>query len=268
MGRSTMKKYLYIYKATLIENLQYVMNIILGFISFFIILFVFLNLWEYIYSGPQTVISGYTMSQMVWYVIITEIMWFGTRNGTLTHQISNDIKSGTIAYGIGKPYNYMFYIAARHLGEITIKFFLFSGIGILIGLLFVGKLTSFQVRYLPCMVIVTFAGVIINSLIRISISILSFWIEDATPFHWIYDKLILVVGTLFPIEVFPVWLQPVIRLTPIYVVTYGPAKLIIDFSMAMFVKVVMTQLIYLVVTVLFLSGLFRRGVKRLNVNGG
>lgn len=268
MGRSTMKKYLYIYKATLIENLQYVMNIILGFISFFIILFVFLNLWEYIYSGPQTVISGYTMSQMVWYVIITEIMWFGTRNGTLTHQISNDIKSGTIAYGIGKPYNYMFYIAARHLGEITIKFFLFSGIGILIGLLFVGKLTSFQVRYLPCMVIVTFAGVMINSLIRISISILSFWIEDATPFHWIYDKLILVVGTLFPIEVFPVWLQPVIRLTPIYVVTYGPAKLIIDFSMAMFVKVVMTQLIYLVVTVLFLSGLFRRGVKRLNVNGG
>ena len=30
-----MKKYLYIYKATLIENLGYILNIIIGFIQFF-----------------------------------------------------------------------------------------------------------------------------------------------------------------------------------------------------------------------------------------
>ena len=185
-----MKKYIYIYKATLIENLQYIMNILLGFISFFILLFIFLNLWEYIYSDTVS-ISGYSMNQMVWYVIITEIMWFGARNRTLTNQISNDIKSGTIAYGINKPYNYMFYIVSKHMGEITIKFFLFLTAGIFLGFSFAGGLYDFQIRFIPLIIMVTFTGVLINSLIRISISVLSFWIEDSGPFHWIYDKLII-----------------------------------------------------------------------------
>ena len=262
-----MKKYIYVYKATLIENLQYIMNILLGFISFFIILFVFLNLWEYIYSGSAS-ISGYSMNQMVWYVIITEIMWFGTRNRTLTNQISSDIKSGTIAYGINKPYNYMLYIVSKHLGEITIKFFLFLTAGIFLGFLFVGNLENFHMRYLLLLGAVIFLGIMINSFIRIGISILSFWIEDSGPFHWVYDKLIIVVGTLFPIEVFPLWVQPFIKLTPIFVVTYGPAKLVIDFSMDMFFKVFVNQLIYLAVTTCILAWLFRRGVKKLNVNGG
>lgn len=263
-----MRKYLYIYKATLMESLQYIMNIILGFISFFIILFVFFNLWDYMYSDSRNLIGGYTMEQMVWYVIITEIMWFGTRNTTLTGQVSSDIKSGTIAYGINKPYNYMFYIAARHFGEITVKFFLFLGAGILIGILFTGRLAGFKVFYLPLMVVAVFFGILINSLIRIGISILSFWIEDSGPFHWIYDKLILVVGTLFPVEVFPLWIQPFIKISPIFVITYGPAKLIIDFSMEMFLKVFLIQLIYLGVTVLALTVLFRKGAAKLNVNGG
>ena len=262
-----MKKYIYVYKATLIENLQYIMNILLGFISFFIILFVFLNLWEYIYSGSAS-ISGYSMNQMVWYVIITEIMWFGSRNRTLTNQISSDIKSGTIAYGINKPYNYMLYIVSKHLGEITIKFFLFLTAGIFLGFLFVGNLENFHMRYLLLLGAVIFLGIMINSFIRIGISILSFWIEDSGPFHWVYDKLIIVVGTLFPIEVFPLWVQPFIKLTPIFVVTYGPAKLVIDFSMDMFFKVFVSQLIYLAVTTCILAWLFRRGVKKLNVNGG
>ncbi len=263
-----MKKYRYIYKATLIENLQYTMNTILGFISFFIIIFIFVNLWEYIYSDSSGLVGGYTKNQMVWYVIITEIMWYGTRNTTLTSQISSDIKSGTIAYGINKPYNYMFYIVAKHLGEITIKFFLFLGIGILTGYTFAGGLPDFRILNLPFLAVASFLGIMINSFIRIGISILSFWMEDSGPFHWIYDKLIIVVGTLFPVEVFPLWMQPLIRLTPIYVVTYGPAKLVIDFSMGMFIKVFIIQLVYLAVSIMLLAGLFGRGAKKLNVNGG
>ena len=48
--------------------------------------------------------------------------------------------------------------------------------------------------------------------------------EDASPLYWIYSKFILVLGTLFPIEYFPKVLQPIINLSPIYVVSYGPAK--------------------------------------------
>ena len=81
-----MKKYLYIYKATLIENLSYIPNILLGFANFVVMIFIFLNLWEYMYSDSSQVINGYTMQQMVWYVLIGEVLWYGTRDKALTKQ--------------------------------------------------------------------------------------------------------------------------------------------------------------------------------------
>lgn len=263
-----MKKYLYVYKATLIENLSYISNIFLGFINFIVMMFIFLNLWEYMYSDSSQIINGYTMQQMIWYVLITEIMWFGTRNKILTREISQDIKSGNIAYNINKPYNYVIYIISKHLGEITIKFIIFLIVGISIGLVFVGPIANFDIKNVPLIIIIMLMGILINSIIRIAISIISFWIEDATPFHWLYDKLILVIGTIFPIEMFPEYIRPIIKCTPIFVVTYGPAKLLINFNMEDFIQVFVAQIIYLLIISILIVILYRKGVKKLNVNGG
>ena len=263
-----MKKYLYIYKATLIENLGYLSNILLGFINFFVMMFVFLNLWEYMYSDSSQIINGYTMQQMIWYVLISEVLWFGTRNKALTTQISQDIKSGNIAYNINKPYNYVIYIISKHLGEITIKSILFTIIGIFFGICFIGPIENFNFINIPFILITLILGILINSIIRISISIISFWIEDSMPFHWVYDKFILLFGTLFPIEMFPKVLQPIMKYTPIFVVTYGPAKLIINFSMQNFINILIVQIIYLVSVVVLGLYLYEKGVKKLNVNGG
>lgn len=103
---------------------------------------------------------------------------------------------------------------------------------------------------------------------KILISIISFWIEDSTPFHWIYDKMILLIGTMFPIEMFPQYLRPIIKCTPIYVVTYGPAKLLINFSLQNSVQILLAQIIYLFVAITLTLILYEKGVKKLNVNGG
>jgi ABC-2 type transport system permease protein len=263
-----MRKYLFIFKATLMESLQYIMNILLGFISFFLLLFIFMNLWSYIYSDPSELINGYSMKQMIWYVIITEIIWFGSRNLTLTTQISNDIKTGTIAYGINKPYHYIAFIIAKHLGEIAIKLILFAGAGLLVGLLTIGNIPGLRLSHVPLILLSLFLGIMINSFLRMAISVLSFWVEDCIPFHWIYDKLLIVIGTLFPVEVFPLWAQPLIRCSPIFVVSYGTAKLVVDYSQSMALYVLAAQVIYFILSLILLLLLYRKGVKRLNVNGG
>ena len=83
-----------------------------------------------------------------------------------------------------------------------------------------------------------------------------------------YDKLILVIGTLFPIEMFPEVIRPIIKCTPIFVVTYGPAKLIIDFSFENFIQILIAQLMYLLILFFIVVILYEKGVKKLNVNGG
>lgn len=262
-----MKKYLNIFKTTLINELQYVSDIVLGFLSFLIKIFIFLQLWNYLYDDPSSLIAGLSKDQMIWYVIMTEMIWYGTRNKTLVSQITNDIKSGSIAYTLNKPYSYVIYIITKHFGEISIKFILYMILAIVTGFIFVGPI-DFNIISLPFIIIVFLLSFIINAVIRIIISMLSFYIEDSTPFHWLYDKVIIVLGIIFPIEIFPKVLQPILKFTPIYVVTYGPAKLVIDFNFNMFFTIIFIQIIYLIVTIILLTLMYRKGVRKLNVNGG
>jgi ABC-2 type transport system permease protein len=113
-----------------------------------------------------------------------------------------------------------------------------------------------------------FLATVINILLIVSIGLISFFIEDANPFFWLYSKMILVIGTIFPIEYFPAILQPIIKFSPIYVVSYGPAKLFVDFNTNLCIEILISQVIYLVISFTICHLIYDKGVKKLNVNGG
>ena len=263
-----MRKYIYIFKTALIENLQYVIDIVFGFINYAVIVFIFLNLWVYMYKDGSGIISGYSINQMIWYVLITEMIWFGTKNRVLTKEISDDIKSGKIAYNINKPYHYILYLIFKYIGDIAIKFMLFLIFGIIVGNIFIGPLDTFEIYYLPFIVIVFFLAILIEAIMRIAISLVSFWFEENKPFIWIYEKIILVLGVVFPVEMFPKFLQSILIWSPIFVITYGPAKLVVDFSFSALFKILLVQFIYLIISTILVLLMYRKGAKRLNVNGG
>lgn len=263
-----MKKYFYIYKTNVMSNLQYILNILMGFLSYFIIIFIMLNLWEYIYSDQSNIINGYSINQMIWYIIFTEILWFSIGGNSLCKQVSHDIRTGNIAYNINKPYSYIGYIFSKYMGETTIRIFTYSLVGIISGILLIGGLTSFSLVSIPFFLIVFILGIFINTFIVISIALISFWIEDSNPFHWVYSKLILVAGVIFPIEFFPSFVQGLLNYSPIYVITYGPAKLFVNFSYDLFFNVIFVQVIYLVLVFILCSLVYKKGVKKINVNGG
>lgn len=263
-----MRKYIFIFKSEIMSNLQYIFNIVTGFIGCFIMLFIFLNLWQYIYADPNELINGYNMNQMMWYVIITEVLWsiIGGRN--LCKKISNDVRSGNIAYNINKPYNYIGYCLSNHLGLTTIKMVMYVTLGMLVGFLFLGKFPNLSILSITAVLITIILAIIISTLIITSIGLLSFIIEDSNPIYWLYSKLILVVGTIFPIEYFPKVIQPFLTYSPVYVVCYGPAKLFVDFNITTFISVLVMQIIYIIISWNLCILIYKKGVKNINVNGG
>ena len=263
-----MKKYLYIYKSEVMTNLQYAFDFFIGFISYIILIYIFLNLWKYIYSDPNELINGYNMSQMIWYVIITEILWMGLGGRKLCNKIVEDVRSGNIAYNINKPYNYVEYALSSHLGLATIRIVFVAILGVFLGLLFLHTIPTFTFLQVLGVIISCVFATIINTLLIVSIGLIAFFIEDSVPFYWLYSKLILIVGTLFPIEFFPKVLQPIIKYSPIYVTSYGPAKLFVDFTCSNFTKIIIAQLIYLVISFIICHLIYNKGVRKLNVNGG
>ena len=135
--------------------------------------------------------------------------------------------------------------------------------------LFVGKINvNLNVFSILEILLTIILGISINGLIKILISLSAFWTEDSSPFHWIYSKVMLIFGIFFPIEMFPKFLRPIIKCTPVFVILYGPAKLILSFSNKLFLNVLVVQIIYLVIVLLLITIIYRKGVKKINVNGG
>lgn len=263
-----MRKYAVIYRSVLMENLQYAVNIALGFISYFIFIFVLVNLWGYMYGEPGARIAGYTKEQMIWYVIITEMLHFSAQSQAVSGQVSADIRGGNIAYLMNKPYHYPFYILSRYTGEWSVRLPMYVTLAVSMGAAVAGPLPGFGLPALLASAVSIVLGITINGVFKLCISLISFWIEDASPFQWMYDKLILIVGILFPVEIFPEAVRPLLKLTPIYTVCYGPAKLAVDFHADAYFEILPAQLLYLAAGCGLMFFLYGKGVKKLYVNGG
>ncbi len=263
-----MRKYFYIFKTELMTNLNYVFNILVGFIGYLIHILIFFYLWNYMYNDSSQIINGYSKFQMVWYVIITEILWITLGGRGFCRKVNEDVKSGNITYNLNKPYSYIGYLFSSKLGEISLKLvFYFIG-GLLLGILFLHKLPSLTLIQVVLIIISSLLATCINIFLIMFIGLFAFFVEDTNPFYWVYSKIILIFGTLFPIEYFPKVLRPLLNFSPIYVVSYGPAKMFVNFNYLEFCKIILAQIIYIVITYLLCLLVYKKGVKRLNVNGG
>lgn len=261
-----MRKYLYIFKYTFINELSYFSKVIFRLISYFLHIFVFYCVWKYVYEDSNT-IGGFTINQMMWYLIIAELFMMGVSRVARERPIE-EIKSGSIAYIMTKPYSYIGYIFTSFLAEGLVRLMIMIPVSIIFGFIFVGPLETFQIKYFVFMLISFILAYSINGLIQLLISLFAFFIEDATPMHWLYNKLILIFGVFFPIDMMPGVLQSILKYTPAYVVTYGPSKLIVDFDLLNATYILIAQVIYLAIVLILVNLVYRRGVKKLNVNGG
>lgn len=259
------KKYAAIANISLTSSFAYAKPMITNILFYFMLIYVFLMLWRVIYSGGNGV-PGYDLSQMIWYLIVTEMIW--TIKGVNFEDINNDIKSGSIAYLLNKPYNYVLYLISNSIGEFGAKFVVSIVAGIVMGLIYVGPLKGFSAVHLPFILISGIMAILLNFFILIPLALSAFWTEENAPFRWIYSKLTLILGVMLPVEFFPQWIQPYIKALPFLYTTYGPAKLVVDFSYVKFFEIFIYQIVYLVIFIGVTFAVYNKGVRRLNVNGG
>ena len=263
-----MRKYLFIIKTTFIDSLQYVSSLLFRFCGFAIMMYVLTSLWRYIYSDGTGVINGYTFSKMIWYLLLAETISFGSGSNVSSSEVKDTIKSGNIAYQINIPYNYIGYVVCKYMADTFVRFMFFLVISIGLGFIFAGAIEGFNYMSILAGIPVFIFAILIVGLIKILISLTSFWVEDSKPFQHVYNKIVLMFGVFFPLEMFPKLVGTIIRYSPIYGISYGPAKLILDFSGGLFRSILISQLITMVVLLLIIKTVYRRGVKKLNVNGG
>lgn len=265
-----MSKYFSICKTSFRQESKTLGNSITSVVSFVVIIYIFHGLWQFIYggNGGGTLINGYTLEMMIWYMIMAEVLMYAVNARSVTRSFSNDIKSGKIAYQLNKPYNYYCYQIFQQMGVFFYKLLFLVPTALVMGVILLGPIANFSIMYVLPLIVTLLFAVMLACVVYGAIGLLAFWVEEASPFTWIMQKFVMLFGLFFPPEFFPTWLQPVISYSPVYAMMSGPCKLLADFSWDLFLQVCISQVCYLIIFLICGMIIYKFGTRKVNVHGG
>lgn len=262
----TFQKYWAIFQITLINGLAYPGELIGRSLMIIPFMWIFYQLWKVTYAAAGTdVINGLTLSNVLWYLMLAETIELG--RPPLARTISENVKDGSIAYLLNKPYDFLLYQLSTTMGETVFRALLNALFGGAVVLWLVGAPEHPEgfLIVLPAVV----GAWVLHFCVTAMIGLSAFLVEDVSAFTWIYQKLaFLFGGLLIPLDFYPSWLQAVAKALPFSSVTYGPARLFVTPTPELFVNVMTLQGIWIVVLGLLLLFAYRRGLAYLTVNGG
>jgi ABC-2 type transport system permease protein len=262
----TFPKYWAIFQITLVNSLAYPGELIGRSLMIIPFMWIFYQLWDVTYAASgRDVINGLSLVDVVWYLMLAETIELG--RPFVARTISENVKDGSIAYLLNKPYDFLLYQFSTTMGETIFRTLLnaiFGGVMIFwlagppeqpAGILFA----------LPAIL----GAWILHFCVTVMIGLSAFLVEDVSAFTWIYQKLaFLFGGMLIPLDFYPGWLQTLAKALPFSSITYGPARLFVTPTAELFVSVMSLQIVWIVIFVLLLTFAYRRGVAYLTVNGG
>ena len=260
------RKYAVFTRVSLSNAIAYRANT-LSRVSFYtLIIYVYMSLWRAIYQEGN--IHGFSRAQMIWYLVVTEFIFFTCGSASILNVVNNEVKTGSIAYHLGRPMHYILFQFASSLGQILFNAICFGTLAAALGCIFAGPLTTFRLAVLPAMLVSISLGIVINHFILVLIGLSAFVLEDNFALYLIYQKLTFMLGMLLPVELLPEWLQNVAKHLPFSYVYWAPARLFVSYSHDLFWTLFPRQVLWGAAAVLLTLAGYRIAVRRLQVNGG
>jgi len=260
-------KYLAVFRVSIANNLAYITEVFFRAIFLLVFIFIFLQLWTATFAAKGLhSVGGLHINDLVWYLATTETIALSLPQ--LTRLIDQEVRSGQLAYLLGRPCSYLFYHFAQYLGERLVRLTINGMIAFVITLLLVGP-PPFTWMGLVTWPLVVFLAVSIDFVVYFAIGLLAFWTEETTPFFLIVSRLALVLGgVLAPLEILPEPIHTLARILPFSSVLYAPARTLVHFDLASFGPMVLQQAVTLAIGSLILLAIYRIATRRVNINGG
>ena len=263
----SLQKYLAVMRVSIASNLAYMMEVFFRGLFLIVLIFVLGQLWKTTYSARGAkLLSGFSISDMIWYLAAAETI--ATSMPALTRRIDQEVRSGQLAYLLGRPCSYIFYNFAQYMGERLVRFTINGIVAAGVALVFVGPphLTWMGVVTWP---LVTFLALCIDFVAYFSIGLLAFWTEDTNSFSFVFSRLTLVLGgVLAPLEIFPQPLRSIAQALPFSAILYGPARTLVHFELYPFLGLLEQQLITIAAGCVILIAIYSVAIRRVSINGG
>lgn len=221
----------------------------------------------YVSSGV-TEFDGLTFIQLIWIMSLIQGFESSATEPSVPRIIEDEVKSGSLAYSLNKPYSYVLYQFAtflgRSFGNMVINLFVCT----MVPYFLIGPLHT-TLSGLLIGLGMMFLGYLLYFVISLVIGLLAFWIEDISSIDWLYRSTTIIFGgAILPLALFPDVIKNVAELLPFGQLYYSAARLMVKYDHAFFVKFFSVQLFWLVVFCALAAYLMRKGLKRVSISGG
>jgi ABC-2 type transport system permease protein len=261
-----LRKYWAIFATQLQNAAAYPLDLAARSLSIVLFMVVFFGLWRATYAAQgASSIAGLTLRDTLWYLMLAETIVLSRPR--MAQQIAAQVKDGSIAYLLNKPYSFVLYQAAVSLGDSGLRLLANGLAGGAVVWLLVGPPPALW--GLPLVLVAMTLGWLIDFCVAALLGLTAFLAEEVTAFEWIYSKLLFLLGgLLIPLDFFPPWLRQVAHALPFAAAIYGPARLFVSPSLGAFGALLAAQVGWLAALGLLVALAYRRGVAYLTINGG
>ncbi len=262
------RKYYAVVRINTRNSLVYTWDAIAQGVLIAIFMLIFARLWQVTFAAQgAATIGGLTLLQTIWYFVWAESIQLSKMN--VSFKMQQEVQDGTLAYTLGRPYNYLLYHFFSGVGEVLVRFSSTLVFGSFIALVEAGTPRFIRWETLPLLLLVTLLALVVDFCMSAMIGLTAFFFEDTMAFRLIYQKLLLVLGgVLLPLDFLPDGVQTVARLLPFNAVIYAPARLFVAWDTRQFIEMIAVQGFWILVLGFLLSLFFRYGARLVSINGG
>jgi len=233
---------------------------------------VFLGIFVALYARIWQLVGehgslAFGRTDLIWYLTVTE--WIALSLPPLHLDIESDVRNGNLAYLLPRPVSYLWLRFAEGLGTLLVRMTTLGVFGFAMALYLGGGLPSGGVLALVCGALTAVVAATLSLVFTAIIGLSAFFIEDASPVYWVWQKLGFVFGGLmFPLDIYPNAIQKIAHATPFPSLLYAPGRIAIGASPAFAGQSALLLAIWFALAVAGAHFAFQRALRALELNGG
>lgn len=260
-----MKKYLAIFKISFEQELVYKINFLMSQfrnLMQFVLLFF---LWDAIFSAPGKELFGYDRSHMLTYIFAVLVVRSLVPSAKIA-EVAGEIARGDLSNYLIKPVNYFKYWITRDISgkllNITFTLVEFIILFILLkpNIFFQGNLI-----YLSASLVAIVLAMFLYILLYFIVGAIPFWMPEMA---WGSQFLFIVVlteflsGSIFPIDIFPVFWQKIMLFLPFPYLIFFPIKVYLGtLSYSDILMGLSTSAVWVIILTLLMKKIWSAGLK-------
>ncbi len=272
---TAVRKYIRIFRTSLIERMVYRGDFLLGTVLRFLPMVTTILLWKAIYAGAsQQTLSGFRFDEMVAYLLLVHISRMFSSMPGLAAGIGRDIREGTLKKYLIQPLDMIGYLvsyrAAHKAAYIATSALPYALLFFLCRSYFFDRSEPLTLVTIAAYLCSLLLGFVVGFFFEATVGMVCFWLLEVTSLLYIINTLnFFVSGHMFPLDLLPPPWSSLLKMLPFQYMAYFPAAVFLG-------KVrgrelawgLVGELAWAVVFVGLSRWLYQRGLKRYSAFGG